>query len=423
MEQGKRANYHFGEENKLSKAVITGQQIGLLGGPLYTTYKVLGAVRCARQIGGEALYWLETNDADFNEINHIDFLDSEGKLQTLAWDIDSRGYSCGLIAVDDALITLLGTFFSSLRQTEFTPALKKMALGCYAPGLTLAEASRRLAAELYGAYHIKIFSPQEKKFRDFSRSILLREAENTPDGAQCNLFCMIGKRREALFKRGRGFQLRDGAAVDLSQYELVPNVKTRNVCQDAYFHTHTYIAGPGEMKYIAELDPVYRFHGVEKAAVKPRMSLTLLEPKVVRLLKKNGIALDDVLTLDKGSLTKKVLKEKSGFDFKETLEQAVDLTGQYVGKLAGLGLETTAIERFLHEEVRKACGQKRTREKEKQNTLLESLQYLGDALKPYGKKQERVFNIFYYMNLFGGLEFINRLYKNYDFDIDKLDIL
>ncbi len=406
----------------MSKAVITGQQIGLLGGPLYTAYKVLGAARYAQQIGGEALYWLETNDADFNEIDHIDFLDAEGKLQTLTWTIDSKGYSCGLIAVDNALVALLETFFSSLRRTEFTPALKKIALACYAPGLTLAEASRRLAGELFGPYHIKIFSPQEKDFREFSRTILLREAENTPDGAQCNLFCMIGKRREALFKNGRGFRLRDGAAVDLSQYELVPNVKTRNVCQDAYFHTHTYIAGPGEIKYIAELDPVYRFHGVAKAAVKPRMSLTLIEPKVSRLLKKNGIALDDVLSLDKDSLVKKVLKEKSGFDFKETLEKAGELTRGYIENLAGLGLEIQEIDRILREAVRKACGQKRTREKEKQNALLESLQYLGDALKPYGKKQERVFNIFYYMNLFGGLDFINRLYKNYDFDMDKLEI-
>ncbi|MCP5106082.1 MAG: bacillithiol biosynthesis BshC, partial [bacterium] len=62
--------------------VVTGQQIGLLGGPLYTVYKVLGAAHLAGKLNGNAVYWLETNDADFNEINHIDYLDAQGQLKT-----------------------------------------------------------------------------------------------------------------------------------------------------------------------------------------------------------------------------------------------------------------------------------------------------------------------------------------------------
>ncbi len=406
----------------MSHIVITGQQIGLLGGPLYTTYKVLGAVHYAKQITGEALYWLETNDADFNEINHIDYLDSGGKLRNLTWDIDSRGFSCGLIEVDDSLVSLLESFFSSLRPTEFTPALREMALSCYVPGRTLGEASSRLASALFGRFNIRLFTPADRKFREFSRALLLREAERTPEGEQCNLFCMIGKKREALFKKGGIFCLRNGRAVDLSFYDLVPNVKTRNVCQDAYFNTHTYIAGPGEIKYIADLDPVYRFHEVTKATVKPRMSLTLVEPKVKRLIKKTGLSLSEVLEGDSADLIRKVLKDKSGFDFKETLQRAEILTGAYLGKLESLGLDVNDIKRLLRKEVKKTCGKRRTLEKEKLANLLESLHYLPDSLKPYGRKQERVFNIFYYMNLFGGTGFIDWLYRNYDFDIDKLEI-
>lgn len=437
----------------MSRVFVTGQQIGLLGGPLYTVYKVLGAVHCARQTGGKAVYWLETNDADFNEINHIDFLgsatpaddakerlssqvkrpgttrlssnnnlDSPGKLRNLTWTIDSKGYSCGFIPIDDSLTELLDIFFSSLRQTEFTSALRDMALRCYAPGRTLGEASLQLAAEMFGSFDIEFFNPAEKEFREFSRPILLREAEKTKDGDQCNLFCMIGKRREALFKKGGAFQLRDGTPVDLDQYDLVPNVKTRSVCQDAYFNTDTYIAGPGEIKYIAELDPVYRFHGVKKAAVKRRMSITLIEPKVRRLLKKTGLSIGRVLEQDKAGLIKSVLKETSGFDFKEMLQQANALTAEYIDKLGELGLETKDIDRLLRTGVKNICGKKRTLEKEKQAGLLESLEFLSDNIRPYGQKQERIFNVFYYMNLFGGKEFINWIYKNYDFDIDELEI-
>ena len=406
----------------MSDLVITGQQIGLLGGPLYTTYKVLGALHYAKQIAGEALYWLETNDADFNEINHIDYLDSEGKLRNLTWNLDSRGFSCGLIEVGDSLVALLEQFFSSLRTTEFTPALRDIALSCYVPGRTLSEASSDLASALFGRFNIRLFTPAEKKFRKFSRTILQGEAERTPEGQQCNLFCMIGKKREALFKKGGNFCLRDGSPVDMSLYDLVPNVKTRNVCQDAYFNTQTYIAGPGEIKYIADLDPVYRFHKVKKAAVKARMSLFLVEPKVNRLIKKTGVTLAEVLEHNSHALIKKVIREKSGFDFKETLRQAETVTGEYIGELESLGLDISDVNPLLRSEVKKICGKRRTVEKEKQSGLIESLQYLSDNLKPYGKKQERVFNIFYYMNLFGGTGFVDWLYKHHDFAIDRLEI-
>ena len=116
---------------------------------------------------------------------------------------------------------------------------------------------------------------------------MLKEAGRTPEGEQCNLFCMVGKQRKAVFRKNSGFHLRDGTPVDLSRHVLVPNVKTRSVCQDAYFHTHTYIAGPGEVRYLAGLGPVFRFHGVKEAAVQPRMSISLIEPRVRRIMKKS----------------------------------------------------------------------------------------------------------------------------------------
>lgn len=120
------------------KIFVTGQQLGLLGGPLYTTYKVLGAHYHAEQCSGRAVYWLETNDADFNEINHIDFIDSKGELKSLKWDIDSKGYSCGSIPVDDKLIRILKEFFDLIVETEYTDKLKRVVFDSYVPGGCLA---------------------------------------------------------------------------------------------------------------------------------------------------------------------------------------------------------------------------------------------------------------------------------------------
>jgi uncharacterized protein YllA (UPF0747 family) len=407
----------------LEKTVVTGQQIGLLGGPLYTTYKVLGAIKVAREIGGRHIYWLENNDADFHEINHIDYIDAEGELRTLTWDIDSQGYSCGLIEIDNLLIDILHQFFDSLRQTEFTPDLKALALRCYTSGRTLGKASCLLVKELFGRFGIELFDPSTKTFKDFMRMFLLREAEHTPPGEQCNLFCMMGKKRVSVFKAEDGsYGLRDGTPVNLEDYDLVPNVKTRNVCQDAYFDTHTYIAGPGEIKYIKELDPSYEFHGIRKADVLPRMSITLIEPRVTRALKKYHLNLQDVFDLEKPELLKKVFKEQTGFDYKGLTQQARQLTRDYLDNLKGIGIDISETGRYLEQKIKAHLGEQRAQEKARAGNILKTVENLSDLLMPFGKKQERVFNIFYYMNLYGGLTFIDWLYEHYDPSLETLEV-
>jgi uncharacterized protein YllA (UPF0747 family) len=405
--------------------VVTGQQIGLLGGPLYTVYKVLGAVFLARKWNGKAVYWLETNDADFNEINHIDYLDAEGRLRTLTWDIDSRGFSCGHIDVDHSLVDLLKTFFAAIRQTEFTPALQAIALDAYAEGRSLADASERLASHLFQHFGLELFVPFHLPFVEFIQPTLRMEAERTPDGEQCNCFCMIGKQRKALFRKGHGFQLRDGSPVDIGAFPLVPNVKTRSVCQDAYFNTHTYVAGPGEVKYLAELDPFFQFHHVKKEAVQPRMSITLIEPRIRRLLNKTGITLEDVLGATKEELLKKAITTGTGYDLKNAQKEADSITLEFLGKLRALGLDEKdmkSVGKNVREEVKNAFGRLRAKEKEKQDDRLRDIASLSENLMPFGQRQERVFNIFYYMNLYGGKDFIDWLYAHYDFEIQSLEI-
>ncbi|MCU0286192.1 MAG: bacillithiol biosynthesis cysteine-adding enzyme BshC [Acidobacteria bacterium] len=346
----------------------------------------------ARQIEGNAIYWLETNDADFNEINHIDYLDDQGELKTLTWNIDSHGYACGYIDVDENLEKLLETFFASIRQTEFTPHLKSMVLDCYRPGRSLSEASQDLAGELFGHLKIHIFTPFDWEFKKFSQHILRKEAVRTLDGEQCNCFFILGKQRKALFRNGRCFYTREKMPVNLLTSELVPNVKTRSVCQDAFFKTHTYVAGPSEVKYLAELDPIYVYHGVKKAAVQPRMSITLLEPKVKRLLTKTGLSLEDVLQSTREELLKIEMSKETGFAFNEI----------------------KPLRKNVQEEVKKIIGQMRSRTKGKITQALKHISFLSDNLKPFGNRQERVFNIIYYMNLFGGKKFIDWLYHQYD---------
>lgn len=404
--------------------IVTGQQIGLLGGPLYTTYKVLGAVYHAEALNGQAVYWLETNDADFNEINHIDYLDGAGRLQRLTWEKDTEGYSCGYIKIDGELVKLLETYFATIRQTGFTSALKTMVMDCYEEGKTLEKASVELAKHLYGFAGLLYFTPFAEEFRGFSQGILRREAWRTDVGGQCNCFCMVGKKRVGLFRREHGFELRDGTPVNIEAYELVPNVQTRSVCQDGYFNTSMYIAGPGEVKYLERMAGQYEAHGIEPAQVQSRMSITLIEPRVKRILGKLNWLMEDVLVLSRDELVKKVMVEKAQFNFAEVLERGNRLVEGFLRDLGDLGLqleELKPLRKGVQQEFKEAVGKWRAREKEKHQRLLNDVAFLVDNVLPMGKPQERVFNIVYYLNLFGP-GFIPWLLAQYHPDRKVLEI-
>ncbi|MEN8222387.1 MAG: bacillithiol biosynthesis BshC [Acidobacteriota bacterium] len=396
------------------KKYITGQQLGLLGGPLYTTYKVLGALHYAEKNKGEAVYWLETNDADFNEINHIEYLDSDGELRSLKWDINSKGYSCGSIRIDDKLPQLLNEFFDSIVQTEHTDGLKKIVLDNYSKGRSLGEASMSLAEELFGEFDLEIFDPSTKEFRKFSRPILMKEAENTIEGEQCNLFFMDGKKRTPVFRKGGKFIRRDGNTVDLESYDLVPSLKTRSICQDAYFNTASYIAGPGEVKYLKELSSNFNFHGVEPAEVIPRMSIDLIEPRIKREMEKIGIIVSDVNANTADDMSRNRLRDITGFDKRELMERSGTLAEEFIRGLKELGLQPDKFRKKLNGDIKELIGRKRKNDKEQNDSVIRRISTIYRYLRPSGMRQERVFNVFYYMNLYGGIGLIKKIYDNYD---------
>ncbi len=150
---------------------------------------------------------------------------------------------------------------------------------------------------------------------------------------------------------------------------------------DAYFDTHTYIAGPGEVKYIQELDPVYEFQHVRKANVVPCPSLCL---NWLYFLKKHAIDLQDALLLEKPKLVKKVLKEQTGFDYKDLTQKSRQLTKEYLTAVQRLGVNISKWTLFIWG-VKEDLGEQRAREKARLERTLKDAEMLSDLLKPFGK--------------------------------------
>src|SRR5271168_4035409 len=70
-------------------AIVTGQQVGLFGGPMFSIYKALTAVKLAEEataagIDAVPVFWLATSDHDLAEVNHVSLPGSDGLLRTLS---------------------------------------------------------------------------------------------------------------------------------------------------------------------------------------------------------------------------------------------------------------------------------------------------------------------------------------------------
>src|SRR3990170_4585342 len=134
-------------------AVVTGQQVGLFGGPAYSVYKALTAIRLAEKLSAEGLpaapvFWLASEDHDFNEVNHCHLLDADSRWQELR-DTSSHpdGTSVARIAFDRSVEELRARL-AELWPAEARAEAKKL-LSSYAPGATYAQAFGQLFQRLF----------------------------------------------------------------------------------------------------------------------------------------------------------------------------------------------------------------------------------------------------------------------------------
>ena len=313
-----------------SVAVVTGQQLGLFAGPLYSIYKALSAVHYAEQIEVEtgrpavAVFWLAGEDHDFEEVQGTVFTDGED-VRRVRYDSDAVGGPVGRMVLDaDALATTLRQLDASLPQGPFRDEVLELVNACYRPGVTMRDAFARLLRRLApGLVLMSVDDPRlkalaapvfEKEVADWegthtALTQVSRQLEEAGFHAQVkpmpvNLFAFTDDgQRLPIDPEGEGFRLRGGEAISADELarwasetpeRLSPNVVLRPLVQDVLLPTVAYVAGPGEAAYFAQLKPVYERFGVAMPVVWPRLSLTVVEPGVAKVLDRYRLDLPDL---------------------------------------------------------------------------------------------------------------------------------
>jgi bacillithiol biosynthesis cysteine-adding enzyme BshC len=317
-----------------SVAVVTGQQAGLFGGPLFTVHKALTAITLAARLRARGViavpvFWIASEDHDFDEVDHVTVLNRAGALETL------RSEACALepdmpvghVALCAEITRTVDTFFAALPETNFTKKLHADLAESYAPGVGFAEGFARWMARLFAAFGVVLLDPLAPALKELASPTYLKAIERAPEIAAAlvdrsrelveagyhaqvftspdmmTLFIMEGQRRRAMMQRDGRFALKSGERayepselLDLAENCatcLSPNVTLRPAVQDTLLPTVAYIGGPAEVAYFAQLQPVYHIVGSPMPIIVPRASVTLLDHDSDKTLARYGICLED----------------------------------------------------------------------------------------------------------------------------------
>lgn len=309
-------------------AVLTGQQAGLFGGPAYTIYKAVSAIRLASDLtakGIEAVpvFWIASEDHDLEEVRHTSIPGEDGSLETFGYEIQGDGMTPVGSVPFDGTIRAVADSFADLLGAEKVSALVTHA---YSQGETFSSAFARLISGLLGDKGLIVTSPMEDGFRklalpvvrhaveraDYLRTAVRnRDRELARDGYHSQVrvnedffpFFLItdeGK-RVGLTMAGSGSVERAdtgekilleklASRVEDDPSALSPGALMRPVVQDYVFPTVCYLGGSAEIAYFAQNSTIYEELGRPVTPIRHRASFTVADPRNRRTM--NAYQLD-----------------------------------------------------------------------------------------------------------------------------------
>ena len=312
--------------------VVTGQQVGLFGGPAFSFYKALSAIHTARQLSEEGIeavpvFWMATEDHDLDEVRHTTWF-ADGKLQR--FELPNPGHAdvpVGRVALGEGITGLVAEATALLSGPE-SEMLSETLSAAYTPTATYGSAFAQLFARIFAEEGLILLDPLDELLhrvagpilrkaleqRDELNTLLLRrgkELEHAGYAAQVNvtsqstvLFSMEGGQRKVISASTNGDNFTSGGhaaprqewlqKVENNPELFSPNAIFRPVVQDYILPTVAYFGGPAEIAYYAQSQVLYEKLLGRMPVILPRADFTLVDPKAVRILKKYKLEVEDV---------------------------------------------------------------------------------------------------------------------------------
>jgi len=428
-----------------ANVVVTGQQVGLFGGPLYTLLKAATAVRKAQDATAAGVphvpvFWLATEDHDFEEVNHVT-LPAGRAVETLRYHGGHAANSpVGGVVFGEEITALVEHLENLTGPGDTVDQLRNS----YRPGATFGRAFFEWIAQAFAAEGLVVMDAAGRDFHALGSSTLkyaiehageLRAALTDRDkllaasnyhsqvlvGAQSSLLFLIdaesGARQplkyqgESKWTAGRqSYSTADLLAILESAPErLSPNALLRPIFQDTILPTTAYIGGPAEVAYFAQSNVLYEKILGRVTTVLPRLTATLIEPQIAAILQRHEVTVPDVLQSSTNDLAQRLGARSMPVDAKQKLSSA----GTALDKeLATLTQYMTALDANLGHSAEVAASKMRYQmnrlrrlsanfQLQKEAGLVRQAEALSLAIFPDRHPQERLIGAAYFLARYG----------------------
>lgn len=432
-------------------AVVTGQQVGLFLGPLYTLSKAASAIVAARALTRDCgrpvvpVFWLQTEDHDLPEIAECFLPRPSGEplrlwLASSAEDRQSiahRSLPAEVGACVEGLRSELASFPAA------TAHLERVARH-YRRGALWWQAFAGVLAEIFAEDGLVVINPRDARLAaaaapihhralleadTIATALLERGRRLEADGFAPTVHVRQGAPLSFVHPEGpagpryrlvpatAGFEEVGGARVHnlatlLAGLEREPlmfstSVLLRPILQDTLLPTAVFIGGPAEVAYFAQLAPLYDIYGMAMPVVLPRASFRLVEEKTLRIMERLNLRLgdegsdeDDLLAAARGPNGEPVetLSRRLMAAFESELEKsraAIEAEGQ--GLDAAVEKTRATVAAAVHRLAAKVEHARLHRDE----TLVREVRSIKQTLCPNGIPQERFYGLPYFAARYG----------------------
>ena len=407
--------------------VIGGQQAGLLGGPVYAAYKILSTIRLARQLSEQLgvtvapVYWLASEDHDFGEINHAQYIREDGEIGRVSFDWRDKGRPIADLTVTDEVREALDEYWEAMpeapsaeeTQQLFAPNterycdwLASLFLRLFADdGLILVEPHvlRPLAGDLFCEMIQQHGTIQEQMEYVAAR---LEQA-----GYQALLSTDSAGLMYTFAPDGRRVRIEDPdkAAPDAGERpgRYSTDAALRALFADSVLPVLASTLGAGEIAYQGMLKPLYELFGVPQPLLFPRKSYTIVSSEERERLRAYNITPHQMLAdeLDRDAILRSRMPAEDLARFDQAREQVQDALAPLKPYLEELDPN---MGRTWQQAVNTALRNIDKLEERAINSKLSragysrhELQSLCNKLVPRGRPQERELPLSHFIRRFG----------------------
>ncbi len=428
-----------------SVAIVTGQQVNVLGGPLFTVYKTLTTIHLAdyweEKLGRPVLpvFWMGDEDHDYEEIKRVILPKSDDVFELEYERPISREEAVSHIELDERYTELRAYLEQELIDTDFSENLWSFVDESYQEGRTFGEAFGRLLLQIFGNHGLVLAGSHDRDIKQVMSEPLQRsvrksdeirkalEDQSQPLAEQfhqqvtifdSNLFLhseedgrvKIHKDEQAWYTDGGHRWSQDELLqkIDEKPEQFSPNVFLRPILQDHLLPTLGYVGGPGEIAYYGQMKKMYEEFELQMPIVVPRLSATVMESNIDRIYKKLPFEISDyqqrIEDLESAFAreAEDVDVDQLFEDWKKQVQELSDEKSEEIEEIDPTLVKAVGKATAVYfNELDKLRGKVHRSTKKQEEIQLNRIRKIKHQLFPNDELQERVISFIYYMNKYG----------------------